>query len=245
MRKLGGMAGAVHVDTRLPYPLSKLPFPFHYNGGKKPARNPDGESSRKEECYRVHISPLHESVRRNPECGVYTCVRAGRRWRPASSPRTLNASRWLLGPGTWGKSRPGAREGFELPQPTSRAPPRRGGTPSPSDLEIRASVWFASAHVCQRRAGRPLGTGGKGGQKSLGPRHHWSPTLTKQKEAFSGTPSSRPLPRPWAQPSFEMKEFGGSGCALLLSSPPGPESPGPLMAAWRAPASCPERSGAR
>lgn len=148
----GGMAGAVHVDPPPPPLHSKqTPLPLLLQRGEKILiQNPDGESSRKEGFSRCHVSPLHGSVRRNLECGVYVC--AGGRWRPASSPRTLNACWWLLGSGTWGQSRPGAREVFELPQPTSRAPQRRGGTPSPSDLEMRASVRFASAHVCQRRS---------------------------------------------------------------------------------------------
>lgn len=155
----------------------------------------------------------------------------------------------------------------ERPQPTGRAPPRRGGTPSPCAWKC-GRVCDSRGRTCdrQRRSGEaarppgeggrdtapkterqsvlPKGTGGKGSLKSVRPRHHWSPTLTHQKEAFSGTPSRVPSPS-LPQPSLETKEFGGSGCAAAPPQPSGPEAPSPLAVAWRMPASCSERGDVR
>lgn len=238
------------TPPRPPLHSKQTPLPLLLQRGEKiPIQNPDGESSRKEGFSRCHVSPLHGSVRRNLECGVYVC--ADGRWRPAS-PRTLNARWWLLGSGTWGQSRPGAREVFELPQPTSRAPQRRGGTPSPSDLEMRASVRFASAHVCQRRsreAAWPPGrlaarrgvqvrrtedrpTAGPAqrhrGQREPDVRRAPTSLVPDSYEADGSVLGHPPCPPPpLALPSFEMKEFGGSGCATAPPLPSRPRNPGP------------------
>ena len=154
-----------------------------------PIRRPDREPSRKETFLRLPFRPCTKVGEREFECGADVC--AGRRdGGKRVVPAHLTSTDCCSGPTTWGELRLGAREVFELPQPTSRASVAATWRDSgrPPTWSVGACVRVRVRTCVSVAPGRPLAP--KAGMQGRCTKDRRTESLSLQKEpGIKGTRS--------------------------------------------------------